>query len=244
MKPKVHVILGVLAGLVGASGAAFAVLGGGIWMLLIGLTLHGTACWISLKAARSRREGRLTPTERDSILVTAVTVPFLGPALAWSIPRHAPDGEVENAHQAVEKYLDHVKPRVPDYERTLFTGDHDRDLARKLDAESFREVLRHGETGQKRNALFKLAELGAPHHLAMIRECLTDEDQEVRLYAYGELDRLTRIHEGAIADGRAAVKQDPASGSSTRRPRASTSVSRRARRPKRARWSRRTRRPR
>jgi hypothetical protein len=108
-----------------------------------------------------------------------------------------------------EEYAEHVQPPRPDYERTLFTGNYTRDLARELDAESYHEVLRHGSTDQKRNALRRLADLGEPHHFALIRKCLVDPEHEVRLYAYSELERAGRRFEEAIATQSRKLKADP-----------------------------------
>ena len=95
------------------------------------------------------------------------------------------------------------------YERTVFTGDFKRDLARELDVESYHEVLRHGETDQKRNALRRLAELGEPKHFDLIRGCLLDPSHEVRLYAYSELERAGRTYEEEIAKRSKQLKDKP-----------------------------------
>jgi hypothetical protein len=194
-----------LAGVFGVIGAILAITSSSAWGVPAGLAVHGVAVWLSIVAARMRRKGTISDAEQDIVLGAALFVPGFGPAVAWFLPRATMDEAVENAHEVIERYTSHVKPVVPDYERSLFTGDKDRDLARKLDAESFREVLHHGDTDQKRSALFRLAELGAPHHIELIRDCLTDDDQEVRLYAYGELERLTRGYEEEIGKARRGV---------------------------------------
>jgi hypothetical protein len=209
MRRKIHLVLGVLAPIVSALGASTAILVDAWWSLPAGCFLHIVGAQLAVRAAMIRRPTPLTEVERDAVLCLATLAPVVGPALAWRIPRRDVAKTVENAHEVVERYMTHVKPAVPEHERTLFTGDHDRDLARKLDMESFIEVLNHGETDQKRSALFRLAELGEPHHLALVRRCLEDDDQEVRLYAYGELERLTREHETAIAEARRDEAQAP-----------------------------------
>jgi len=207
VKPRAVVpwIVGILAGVIGFSGALYAIGSTSAWGVPAGLALHGIAVALCHFAARLRRRGDISGAETDIVLTAAAFVPGLGPGVAWALPRITAREAVENAHEVIENYRSHVKPMVPDYERTLFTGDRDRDLARKLDAESFREVLRHGDTDQKRSALFRLAELGAPHHIELIRDCLVDDDGEVRLYAYGELDRLTRVFEEEIGKSRRLV---------------------------------------
>lgn len=198
-----------------AGAVLFAVAGAGMairsshWLWLpAGLVLHVLAAFLATAAARRRRGAPLPVPERNAVLYLALFVPVVGPSFAWSLPRKEERTDVQNAHEVMLQYEEHVKPKVPEYERSLFTGDFERDLARKLDTESYREVLRHGDTDQKRSALFRLAELGEPHHLALIRGCLEDEDQEVRLYAYGELDRLVRGYEDAIGAARHRVKED------------------------------------
>ena len=173
--------------------------------------LHLLAALCSLRAARQRRED-LSQVEGDLVFWTALLVPVFGPILAWRMPFLSTPDEVENAHQVFERYAEHVKPSVPDYERTLFTGDYEKDLARELDAESYHEVLRHGATDQKRNALRRLADLGEPKHFALIRNCLLDPEHEVRLYAYSELERTGRVYEDIIAKRTPEIDRDPNNG--------------------------------
>ncbi len=193
----------------GTAGAGLTIYGTGALTFIAGVLCHLLAVLPALSAARLRRGEPLALAERDAMLFTALLLPFMGPPLAIGLVRKSRSEGVENSHQVMERYKDHVKPRIPEYERSLFTGEFDRDLARKLDLESYRDVLRHGGTDQKRSALFRLAELGQPHHLALIRNCLEDDDQEVRLYAYGELDRLVRGHEDRVARGRAGAREAP-----------------------------------
>jgi len=170
--------------------------------------LHVLAAFCCSRAARQRRPD-LAQVERDIVFWTALLVPVFGPPLAWRMPFLATPEKVENAHSVFERYADHVKPAVPDYERTLFTGDYEKDLARELDAESYHEVLRHGETDQKRNALRRLADLGEPRHFALIRRCLLDPEHEVRLYAYSELERSGRVYEDVIARRTPQIEREP-----------------------------------
>ncbi len=213
MSSRSIVIPVLLAGIIGTLGCVAILLGDAGWTVAVGLTCHGLAAFVSVRAAAVRRTQGLSQVEWDAVLWTAILIPFWGPALAWALPRRDRGEKVENAHEMMERYAAHVQPRIPDWERTLFTGDHDRDLARELDAESFREVLTYGDTDQKRNALRGLADLGEPHHLGQIRDCLVDDDGEVRLYAYGELERLTKRHESKIADARARINADASDGS-------------------------------
>ena len=180
-----------------------------IVMLVPALGLHVAAAGMSFLTGYYRRGGEMSPVECDAILWTALFVPLFGPPLAWAIPHLKANTSVEDAHQVFEKYEEHVRPTVPDYERTLFTGDFDRDLARELDAESYYEVLRNGNTDQKRNALKSLADMGKPKHLELVRRCLEDPEQEVRLYAYSEIERLGRVYEERIEEQTKQAEQEP-----------------------------------
>ncbi|MHC4974228.1 MAG: tetratricopeptide repeat protein [Planctomycetota bacterium] len=170
--------------------------------------LHVAAALLSVWAARRRRPD-LSRVEADLVWLTSLFVPLFGPALAWAMPRPPAAEEEESAHEVFERYSDHVKPALPDYERTVFTGDYAKDIARELDAESYHEVLRHGSTDQKRNALLRLAQLGEHKHFRLIRQCLLDPEHEVRLYAYSELERASRLFEEAIAKRTRELKQAP-----------------------------------
>ncbi|MGQ0613479.1 MAG: hypothetical protein ACT4PV_07075 [Planctomycetaceae bacterium] len=197
MKRRLTLALFLLLAVAAETGALAAVFGP--WESVpLALFLHVGAAAFTLLAAM-RREPRLSQVERDLVRLCALVVPVFGPMLAWRFPHRADeDEEVINAHDLFERYQEHVRPLSPDHERTLFTGDHDKDVARELDAESYYEVLRHGSTDQKRNALARLAKLGEPKHLALIRRCLRDPEHEVRLYAYGELERLSHEHESNL----------------------------------------------
>lgn len=206
-KARPFFVVGALAAGIEVA-AAFLGLGmNSVGMLAVAGLLHVGASALALAAARMRRPD-LPVVERDLVFLTSLFVPIFGPALAWTMPHiEAPD-KVEDAHQVFLRYAKHVEPAAPDYERTLFTGDYDKDLARELDAESHYEVLRHGSTDQKRNALRKLADLGEPKHFRLIRGRLLDPEHEVRLYAYGELERVGRGFEEEIAKRSRELKGD------------------------------------
>ena len=196
-RARPFVIVGALAAGLELA-AAFLGLGlNSVAMFVVAALLHAIAAVLSAKAARMRRPD-LGVVEHDLVFLTSLFVPIFGPGLAWTMPHAEAPAKVEDAHQVFERYADHVEPAAPEYERTLFTGDYEKDLARELDAESHYEVLRHGSTDQKRNALRKLADLGDPKHFLLIRRCLVDPEHEVRLYAYAELERCSRIFEEEI----------------------------------------------
>jgi len=198
-------VLATLATAVELASLAVVIAINRIEWLPVAMLGHLLAARIAIHAAAVRRDD-LTRTERDAVAWIASLVPVFGPVLGWWMPRppvteeEEEEEEVVNAHEMFERYEEHVKPHQPDYERTLFTGDYARDVARELDAESYYEVLRHGNTDQKRNALRRLAALGEPKHFVLIRRCLLDPLHEVRLYAYAELEKSSRFYEEEIAD--------------------------------------------
>ncbi len=209
MRMFVTLLLAILISVVEGGSVLCAYTAEDVAMLVPALGLHFAAAGISFLTGRFRRRGEMSPVERDAVLWTALFVPLFGPPLAWAIPHMKANKKVEDAHQVFEKYEEHVRPTVPDYERTLFTGDFDRDLARELDAESYYEVLRNGNTDQKRNALKSLADMGEPKHLELVRRCLEDPEQEVRLYAYSEIERLGRVHEERIEEQTKQAEHEP-----------------------------------
>ncbi|MHC4341635.1 MAG: hypothetical protein ACYSX0_15670 [Planctomycetota bacterium] len=211
LKARGHVVLAALS--VGLEAAAIGVVLtlNELMGLGIAAALHLGAAYLSLHAARRRRKD-LNQVESDLVLSVALLVPVFGPILAWFMPPEQAHGDVENAHTVFERYADHVNPHVPDYERTLFTGDYEKDLARELDAESYHEVLRHGSTDQKRNALRRLATLGDLKHFELIRNCLLDPEHEVRLYAYSELERAGQPYEEEIAKRARQLAREPENG--------------------------------
>lgn len=165
---------------------------------LLALLLHGAAAGISLLAARIRRRSRLHGVYFDLVLLTALAIPVFGPLFAWLLPSPKIHEQGVNAHELFEQYEKHVRHTEAPYRRTLFTGDFDRDMARELDVESYFDVLASGDIHQKRDALSKLVALGEPHHLALVRKSLLDPDQEVQLYAYGQIAALEERYESAI----------------------------------------------
>jgi hypothetical protein len=196
-----------------AEAAAFALVmtsEGGLRFAL-GLLVHVLAACLGRSAARRRRPD-LVQVESDLVLLAGVSIPLFGPLAAWSLPRPPKAEAPENAHEVFAQYADHVKPVVPDHERTLFTGSYEKDMARELDVESYHEVLVHGTTDQKRSALRRLAELGEAKHFRLIRQCLVDPEHEVRLYAYSELERASRRYEEEIAQRARELKEQAEGG--------------------------------
>lgn len=179
---------------------------------LFALVLHFAAAATAVWSAAVRRRGRLRGVYFDLVLLLALAIPAFGPLIAWMIPSKRIHEQGVNAHELFERYEEHVRHSEAPYKRTLFTGDFDRDMARELDVESYYDVLAAGDIHQKRSALSKLVSLGAPHHLALVRKSLRDPDQEVQLYAYGQIAALEERYEDAIDefdDGTEEGPRDP-----------------------------------
>ncbi|MEM7200295.1 MAG: tetratricopeptide repeat protein [Planctomycetota bacterium] len=177
------------------------------WQLSLSPVLHGTAATTAMVAARLRA-GRWS-VETDAALITALFVPVFGPGMAWTFPRTPEEASGTNAHAAFEQYEQATDVEATAYRPPIFTGDFDRDLSRELNAVSYVEVMRRGTLEQKRNLLRALGRLAQPRHLAMIRQCLLDDEQEIRLCAYAEVARLGREHEEGIADLKLACSGSP-----------------------------------
>lgn len=181
---------------------------GGV-MVAAALGLHGLATALCAGLARWRRPD-LSPVEHDLVLLAAVFVPVFGPLLAWCMPRPRGVADAVNAHEMFERYEGLARPLDPEFERSLFTGDSDRDLARELDVESYHEVLKRGTVAQKRGALGRLAASKEPQHLALLRRSLLDPSHEVQLYAYAELARLGEPYEEELRAKDLAYRAQPA----------------------------------
>lgn len=155
---------------------------------------------VSVSAAfvAARIGGARGAREFDAVIVTALVIPLFGPALAWMMPVRS-DAEAE-ASQAMLEEVDNRMGHAEDYTRPFFLGDFEKDLARQVNAVSYYEVLEKGDLEQKRDALRKLARLGEPRHMALVTRALEDEDTELRLCAYLELDRVRQRHERAISE--------------------------------------------
>ncbi len=195
-------------------GIAAAVCGIAAGACLLGLAPGGTPFGVGLHAAAAalccaaaRLRGAARGVELDMVAIAAVFVPVFGPALAWTFPPPRGDAGASNAHAVFEEYERATRGEKPIYTPPLFTGDFDRDLSRELNTVSYVEVLRRGTIEQKRNLLRSLGRLAQPRHLAMIRKCLLDDDHEIRLCAYAEIDRLGRRQEAHLAELKQACKR-------------------------------------
>jgi len=160
--------------------------------------LHAVAIAACYGAARLRTE--LSSVEFDLVLMTATFLPGFGPALAWLFPRTGDGEDPCNAHALFEEYERSTRKDKPYYKPPLVRGDYKQALSRHLDIPSYPEVLAKGNLAQKRNLLRALAEFGTPQHFGTIRRCLQDDEPEIRLCAYAEIERASRRHERRIAE--------------------------------------------
>ncbi len=83
------------------------------------------------------------------------------------------------------------------------------DLQRELAVNSYTQVVRHGSLEEKRNLLRRLAQLGTPRHVSIVRQFLFEDEPELRLCAYAELARIGQRHEHRIAELRRAAESCP-----------------------------------
>lgn len=82
------------------------------------------------------------------------------------------------------------------------------DLQRELAVNSYTQVVRHGSLEEKRNLLRRLAQLGTPRHVAIVRQFLFEDEPELRLCAYAELARIGHRHEHRIGELRRGAEAD------------------------------------
>lgn len=83
-----------------------------------------------------------------------------------------------------------LEPEEPRPERSPFTGEFEHDIEVLTDAESYSAILEFGTPDHKRSALRRLADLGEPQHIRLLRQCLGAQDPEIRLFAYGQLEGI------------------------------------------------------
>lgn len=168
---------------------AFAVAGTG-FTLVLALLLHGLATWL---AGWIPEPSRVAPSEHVTARLARVlvfAVPLFGAFHAWAtrIPsRREATSEASDLERFHEDFLEH---REDPPERSPFSGDFNKDVEMAADAESFAAVLSYGTGDHKRSALKRLADLGDARSMRLLRACLTAEDQEVRLFAHAQLERI------------------------------------------------------
>jgi hypothetical protein len=159
------------------------------------LGVHVLAAFGALLAARLQGA---TGCECDLVLALALGVPGLGALSAFGVAARAPRA---NAHAAFEEEAAEAAPaRDP------------ASLERELRVTSHAHVLRHGSLEEKRNLLRRIARIGSPRYLSLVRRFLGDAEPELRLCAYAELARLAQQYEERIARQRAHAEALEAAG--------------------------------
>jgi len=174
------------------------------WLLFGSLVLHIVAGLTCVGAAWFRAP--LSQVESDIVLLTAMFVPVFGPMIAWTIPVGDDGRRLAGSSEMLHRVEEDILSSASVYERQIYSGDFDSDLSRELNAMSYYEVLRSGDLDQKRNALRKLAQLGEPRHMRMIKNYFEDPEPELRLCAYLEIDRLRTHRETHIAELRQRIR--------------------------------------
>ena len=185
----------LIAALVGFSAS-------GVAELLLALAFHVCAATLAVRAARGSRV-ELFPSERQAVFLTAFLLPLLGPVVAWTLP-HPDDRAADLSSTTFREYFARVRPAVVPHDRTVLTGSERNDVQTETAVRSHRWVLRTGSRIERLNALECLARSGRPSDFALIRSCLGDADEEVRLFAYSRLAQVADRLDDLIV----AAKQD------------------------------------
>lgn len=169
--------VGAGAGLAGAAGFVH----GSPGALAFGLAAHLLA--VAAVAVAARCCGA-RPSELRLLATMSAGLPGVGAVLAAGHLVAGP-AAATNAHAA------HVEsPFAPEPAR--------RELADELRVTGYATLLREGSLEQKRNLLRRLASLGEPRHLGIVRRFLADPEPELRLCAYAELAAVAQRHEARI----------------------------------------------
>ena len=156
----------------------------------------------SPRLARSR-------TKRMLARVFAFTVPIVGAALAWRVRNHSAGTRRLEQERLASFHSRFLETSTDAPVADPFTGSFDLDVSRISDAESFSAILDFGTPDHKRNALSRLAALGEPRHLRLLRACLSSPDAEVRLYAHAQLDSLDLEMSAALEAARLDFAEQP-----------------------------------
>lgn len=158
---------------------------------LVAVLLHVLGTWF---AARSAAASGASRSETELFAALAAALPGIGACTAlWfcvsRAPRHA-----SNAHAENEALL-------------VTSARAEADLEHELAVNSYTQVVRHGSLEEKRNLLRRLAQLGTPRHLSIVRQFLFEDEPELRLCAYAELARIGQTHEERIGELRHAAER-------------------------------------
>ncbi len=157
------------------------------WTHLIGVAVHLTGAVVV-----GRLIHKLEPGRADGVLMwfALLFVPVFGPMLAFGFRGPDTGDALLKTEATLEEYDAWVHFRETPHRPSPFKGEFDRDFVTFAHVESHGVVLRSGTVAQKREVLRRLVDSERPELLHMARSALTDDDPEVRLLAYAELQRL------------------------------------------------------
>ena len=172
--------------------------------LALAAALHGLATYLSGWVPESARVAQRSEAKRQLARVMTLCVPVVGPMLAWATRNHHAGSRSHERAQLARFHAQFLEPEEPRPERSPFTGEFERDIEVLTDAESYSAILEFGTPDHKRSALRRLADLGEPQHIRLLRQCLGASDPEIRLFAYGQLEgieqRLCEVLDAARID--------------------------------------------
>ncbi len=158
--------------------------------LALAFALHGLATYLSGWVPDSARVARRSEVKRQLARVMTLCVPVVGPMLAWATRNHHSGTRRREREKLASFHAQFLEQDEPRPERSPFTGDFEHDIEVLTDAESYNAILEFGTADHKRSALRRLADLGEPQHIRLLRQCLGAQDPEIRLFAYGQLEGI------------------------------------------------------
>ncbi len=153
-------------------------------LLIVAAGLHvfaALAC-VQVNDQRSR-------AERDLVFLMALGLPGLGPLCAWALPGAPRKEDPQDAHAAFEETLQSQALPIEASQPTGLDAQH---------IQSYSEVLHHGDLAQRSGLVRKLAQLGKPEHMRLLRRFLGDPDEELRIQAFLQLRSQREKHETRI----------------------------------------------
>ncbi|MCP5020809.1 MAG: hypothetical protein GY930_03440 [bacterium] len=165
-------------------------------IVAVGLHVFAALACAQVHNQRSR-------SERDLVFLMALGLPGLGPLCAWALPGPLRTEEPQDAHAAFEEALQIQVSPVEKSQLTGFDAQH---------IQSYSEVLHHGDLAQRSGLVRKLALLGRPEHMRLLRRFLEDPDEELRIQAFLQLRSQREKYEARI---RSLDKALPQGGAGT-----------------------------
>lgn len=166
------------------------VVGADLFTASAAVVLHALAVVLVWRGAALAGASR---SEAELFAAAVAALSAIGAMAAWWFCVGGADRHASNAHAENDPLR-------------LTTVRQAADLHRELGVNSYTQVVRHGSLEEKRNLLRRLAQLGSPRHIAIVRQFLFEEEPELRLCAYAELARIGQRHEQKIGELRQAAE--------------------------------------